>query len=89
MGSAPYIEPKLGGGPIFVVSVSQLDAKQCPGNYLPDLRIVAAATIDISLSSSMAINRERGRPATGSILHESYFTVLLMAAVLSGHGYDR
>jgi hypothetical protein len=31
MGGAPYIGPKLGGGPIFQVSVSQLDAKERPG----------------------------------------------------------
>jgi hypothetical protein len=31
MGGAPYIGPKLGGGPIFQVSVSQLDVKERPG----------------------------------------------------------
>jgi hypothetical protein len=31
MGGAPYIGPKLGGGPIFQVSMSQLDAKERPG----------------------------------------------------------
>ena len=30
-GGAPYIGPRLGGGPIFKVSVSQLDAKERPG----------------------------------------------------------
>jgi hypothetical protein len=31
MGGALYIGSKLGGGPIFQVSVSQLDAKERPG----------------------------------------------------------
>ena len=30
MGSAPYIGPSLGDGPIFEVSVLHLDAKECP-----------------------------------------------------------
>ena len=30
MGGAPYIGPRLGGGPIFEVSVSQLDVKERP-----------------------------------------------------------
>ena len=30
MGSAPYIGPRLGDGPIFEVSVSHLDAKERP-----------------------------------------------------------
>jgi hypothetical protein len=34
MGGAPYIGPKRGGGPIFQVSVSQLDAKERPGKLL-------------------------------------------------------
>ena len=36
MGGAPYIGPRLGGGPIFEVSVAQLDAKERPGK-LPTL----------------------------------------------------
>ena len=31
MGGAPYIGPKLGGGPIFEVSVSRLYSKERPG----------------------------------------------------------
>ena len=31
MGGKPYIGPRLGDGPIFEVSVSQLDTKECPG----------------------------------------------------------
>jgi hypothetical protein len=31
MGGAPYIGPKLGGGLMFQVSVSQLDTKDRPG----------------------------------------------------------
>ena len=31
MDSVPYIGPRLGGGLIFEVSVSQLDAKERPG----------------------------------------------------------
>ena len=31
MGSAPYIGPRLGGGPVFEVSVSHLYAKERPG----------------------------------------------------------
>ena len=31
MGGAPYIGSRLGGGPIFEVSLSQLDAKERPG----------------------------------------------------------
>ena len=31
MGGAPYIRPKLGGGPIFEVSVSRLYSKERPG----------------------------------------------------------
>jgi hypothetical protein len=33
MGSAPYIGPRLGDGPIFIVAVSQLDTKECPGKW--------------------------------------------------------
>ena len=36
MGGAPYIGPRLGGGPILEVSVSRLDAKERPGK-LPTL----------------------------------------------------
>ena len=36
MGGAPYIGPRLGGGPIFEVSVSHLYAKERPGK-LPTL----------------------------------------------------
>ena len=32
MGSAPYIGPRLGDGPIFEVSVSRLYASERPGN---------------------------------------------------------
>ena len=31
MGGAPYFGRRVGGGPIFEVSVSQLDTKLCPG----------------------------------------------------------
>ena len=31
MGGAPYIGSRQGEGPIFEVSLSQLDAKECPG----------------------------------------------------------
>ena len=31
MGGAPYIGSRLGGGPIFEVSLSQLDTKERPG----------------------------------------------------------
>ena len=31
MGSAPYIGSRLGDGPIFEVSLSQLDVKERPG----------------------------------------------------------
>ena len=31
LGGAPYIGPRVGGGPIFEVSVSHLDTKECPG----------------------------------------------------------
>ena len=53
MGSAPYIGPRRGDGPIFEVSVSHLDAKERPGK-LPMhaifiIQIIAAATIDFSL----------------------------------------
>ena len=36
MGGAPYIGPRLGGGPIFEVSVLHLDAKERLGK-LPTL----------------------------------------------------
>ena len=36
MGGAPYIGPRLGGGPIFEVSVAHLDVKERPGK-LPTL----------------------------------------------------
>ena len=36
MGGAPYIGPRLGGGPIFEVSVARLYAKERPGK-LPTL----------------------------------------------------
>ena len=35
-GAAPYIGPRLGGRPIFEVSVSRLDAKERP-DKLPTL----------------------------------------------------
>ena len=34
MGGAPYIGSKLGGGPIFEVSVSRLYSKERPGKLL-------------------------------------------------------
>ena len=34
MGGAPYIGPRLGGRPIFEVSVSRLYAKERPGKLL-------------------------------------------------------
>ena len=34
MGGAPYIGPRLGGGPIFKVSVSRLYVKERPGKLL-------------------------------------------------------
>ena len=37
MGGALYIGSRLGDGPIFEVSVSQLDAKSSQVNYLWDL----------------------------------------------------
>ncbi len=53
MGDAPYIGPRLGDGPIFVVLVSQLDAKKNPGKFptifIVQIVAVAAATIDFSL----------------------------------------
>ena len=33
MGDAPCIEPRLGGGSIFKVSLSHLDVKEHPGSY--------------------------------------------------------
>ena len=36
MGGAPYIGPRLGGGPVFEVSVACLDAKERLGK-LPTL----------------------------------------------------
>ena len=36
MGGAPYIGPRIGGGPIFEVSVSHVYAKERPGK-LPTL----------------------------------------------------
>ena len=33
MGGAPYIGPRLRDGPIFEVSVSHLDTKECPDKY--------------------------------------------------------
>ena len=47
MGGAPYIGPKLGGGPIIQVSVSQLDVKV--NIHVIMIRIVAVTTIDFSL----------------------------------------
>ena len=85
MGGTPYIGPRLGDGPIFVVSVSHLDAKERPGKFTHAIFIillVAAATIDYS---STITNQERGRPAIGPILHRMPLT----AAVLSGRSYDR
>ena len=32
MGGAPYIGPRLGGGPIFKIPLSQLDVKERPEN---------------------------------------------------------
>ena len=52
MGGAPYIGPRLGGGPIFEGSLSQLNVKERPGE-LPTrsslARMVAVDTIDFSL----------------------------------------
>ena len=31
IGSAPYVAPRLGGGPIFEASMLQLDVKERPG----------------------------------------------------------
>ena len=37
MGGAPYIGPRLGGGPIFKIPLLQLDAKERPGKYVRNL----------------------------------------------------
>ena len=37
MGGVPYIGPRLGGGPIFEIPLSQLDAKECPDKYVHNL----------------------------------------------------
>ena len=39
MGDAHYIEPRLGDGPTFEVSVSHLYVKECPGK-LPTLSFI-------------------------------------------------
>ena len=38
MGGAPYIGLRLGGGPIFEVSVSHVNVKERPGKLSTDLR---------------------------------------------------
>ena len=75
MGGAPYIGPRLGGGPIFEVSVSHLYAKERPGK-LPTL---------ILLISALFKHGYQFRTRAAAILHR----VLLSAALLSGRGYDR
>ena len=84
MGGTPYIEPRLGDGPIFEVSVSHLDAKERPGKLVTHaifiIWIEAAATIDFSLiQARLPIESEVGR----------ILRVSLTAAILSGRGYDR
>ena len=37
MGGAPYIGPRLGGGPIFEIPLLQLDAKERPDKYVRNL----------------------------------------------------
>ena len=37
MGGVPYIGPRLEGGPIFEISLSQLHAKERPDKYVSDL----------------------------------------------------
>ena len=72
MGGAPYIGPRLGGGPMFEVSVSQLDTKERPGNThrIFIIRIVATATIEFSLiQARLPIESE------GDRLLGQYFTV--------------
>jgi hypothetical protein len=90
MGSAPYIGSKLGGGPIFQVSVSQLDAKERPWQvkYPRDLHNSNSSHCYYRFQpyASTVTNRaERGQPAIEPIPH----CVPLTAAVLSGHGHDR
>jgi hypothetical protein len=53
MGGAPYIGARLGGGPVFVVSLSQLDVKECSGNSYgwfmrTTLQIIEVRSIDNS-----------------------------------------
>ena len=81
MGGAPYFGPRLGDGPIFEVSVSQLDVKEHPGNYPRDLHV----SNWFQSYLSMVTNREQGWPIIEPILH----CVLLMAAILSGCDYDQ
>ena len=88
MGGAPYIGPRLGDGPIFVVSVSHLDVKERPGKFTHAIFIIliVAATIDFGLIHVSTITtQERGWLAIGPILHRMPLT----AAILSGRGYDR
>ena len=37
MSGAPYIGPRLGGGPIFEIPLSQLDEKERPDKYVCNL----------------------------------------------------
>ena len=72
MGGAPYIGPRLGDGPIFKVSVSQLDAKEHPGNThrIFIIRIVAMATVEFRLiQAQLPIESEDGW------LSDQYFTM--------------
>ena len=60
MGGAPYtIGPRLGDGPIFKVSVSQLDAKERPGRIFI-IRMVAMATIEFSVIQTWLPIKSKG-----------------------------
>ena len=72
MGGAPYIGPRLGDGPIFEVSVSQLYAKERPGKLyyrIFMILIVAAATIDFSVIQARLPIESKGDQLLGG-----YFT---------------
>jgi hypothetical protein len=57
-----YTGPRLGDGPIFEVSVSQLHVKECPDELPTEpSSIAAAAIIDFSfIQARLPIKREDG-----------------------------
>ena len=75
MGVAPYIVPRLGGGPIFGIPLSQLDVKEHPDKYVCNLHYLNIRRCYYWFQALLPFESQ------GSRLSGQCFTVSLTAAV--------